>query len=256
MTKPVSEAELHAYVDGQLGDDRRAQIEAYLVAHPAEAARVQVYREQNQALHTLFDPILREPVPEDIRPSPGRRTALRFGSYVRQYAAMLVAALIGGVVGWSVHGPADSVLLAAPSLARQAAVAHVVYAPDVRHPVEVAADQEAHLVQWLSRRVGAPLRPPQLGDIGYELVGGRLLPSDTGPAAQFMFQDDSGRRLTLYVRLVASGAGEMAFRFAQEQNVGVFYWVESSLAYALSGELSKPELLRVAHAVYQALQRE
>lgn len=256
MTKPISEAELHAYVDGQLSDDRRAEIEAYLVAHPAEAARVQVYQEQNQALHTLFDPILREPVPEDIRPSRGRGTALRLGSYVRQYAAMLVAALIGGVVGWSVHGPADPVLVAAPSLARQAAVAHVVYAPDVRHPVEVAADQEAHLVQWLSRRVGAPLRPPQLGDIGYELVGGRLLPSDTGPAAQFMFQDDSGRRLTLYVRLVASGKGETAFRFAQEQNVGVFYWVESSLAYALSGELNKPELLRVAHAVYQALQPE
>ncbi len=252
MAKPIKEADLHAYVDGQLSEERRADVEAYLAEHPAEAVRVQAYHEQNTALHALFDPVLQEPVPDRIR--PGRRSkGLPVPHHFRQYAAMLVASLIGGIVGWTLHTPGDSVAITTPSFAQQAAVAHVVYAPDVRHPVEVAADQEAHLVQWLSRRIGAPLRAPHLGDIGYELVGGRLLPSDTGPAAQFMYQDDSGRRLTLYVRSVKSGNGETAFRFAQEQNVGVFYWVESSLAYALSGEVDKPELLRVANSVYEAL---
>lgn len=252
MPKPVNEADLHAYIDGQLNEERRAEVEAYLAEHPAEAARVQAYREQNQALHALFDPILQEPVPARVK-LRDQRPLLPIGKYLRQYAATLVAALIGGAIGWTLHSPAESPGAVAPSFAQQAAVAHVVYAPDVRHPVEVAADQEAHLVQWLSRRIGAQLRAPHLGTIGYELMGGRLLPSDTGPAAQFMYQDDSGRRLTLYVRSVEAGSGETAFRFAQEQNVSVFYWVESSLAYALSGELDKPELLRVAHAVYQAL---
>ena len=38
--------------------------------------------------------------------------------------------------------------------ARQAVLAHVVYSPEVRHPVEVRAAQQEHLVQWLSKRLG------------------------------------------------------------------------------------------------------
>lgn len=251
MAKPVSEMDLHAYVDGQLSDERRADVEAYLAEHPAEATRVEAYRQQNNALRALFDPVLQEPVPDHIR-FP-QRTPVSARAPVRRYAAVVLATLVGGIAGWSLHPSADPVQTAAPSFARQAAMAHAVYAPDVRHPVEVTADQEAHLVQWLSRRLGARLHPPHLGDIGYELMGGRLLPGDAAPAAQFMYEDESGRRLTLYVRVVGAGTGETAFRFAREQNVGVFYWVEDAQAYALSGEVDKPELLRVAHAVYQAL---
>lgn len=253
MPKPITDADLHAYVDGQLNEDRRAEVEAYVAETPAAAVRLQAYREQNRALHEFFDPVLREPVPERML-LPQRLTPLRGGRFLRhQYAAVLLAALVGGAIGWIARAPAESPRFARPSLAQQAAVAHVVYAPDVRHPVEVTADQEAHLVQWLSRRVGTPLRAPHLAEIGYELVGGRLLPSDSGPAAQFMYQDASGRRLTLYVRGVDPGGRETAFRYAQEGGVGVFYWVEGSLAYALSGELDKQQLLQVAHAIHEAL---
>jgi anti-sigma factor RsiW len=129
----------------------------------------------------------------------------------------------------------------------------VVYSPEVRHPVEVGADQEAHLVAWLSKRLGAPLKVPHLGGIGYALVGGRLLPGDRGPVAQFMYQDAKGLRLTLYVRLNPDESRETAFRFAQERGVGVFYWLDRRLGYALSGEVEKAELLRVATAVYRQL---
>jgi anti-sigma factor RsiW len=139
------------------------------------------------------------------------------------------------------------------ALPQQAALAHVVYSPEVLHPVEVRADDEAHLVHWLSKRLGAPVRAPHLRDSGYELVGGRLLPGETGPAAQFMYQDATGRRLTLYVRIAAADNRETAFRYAQEGKVGVFYWVDGPFGYALSGELDRPRLLQVAESVYRAL---
>ncbi len=132
-------------------------------------------------------------------------------------------------------------------------MAHVVYTPEVRHPVEVTAAQEQHLVGWLSKRLGAPLKAPHLSDVGYELVGGRLLPGDRGPVAQFMYQDKNGQRLTLYVKTEAGAGRETAFRFSQQGNVRVFYWIDRQLSYALSGEIGKPELLRVANAVYQKL---
>jgi len=160
---------------------------------------------------------------------------------------------LGGVAGWHLHAYHAASEYEATTWARRAAVAHVVYSPEVRHPVEVGASEEAHLVRWLSKRLGAAVKAPYLGDVGYSLVGGRLLPGDRGPVAQFMYQDGKGQRLTLYVRRDADKRRETAFRFARERGVGVFYWIDAGLGYALSGEIDKPELLRVATAVYRQL---
>ena len=246
---PVTEAELHACVDGLLPEARRAEVEAYLAIHPDDADRVHAWREQNRALHELFDPVLEEPLPARVS-NQGLRPRLR---PVLRAAAVITWLALGGVVGWHLHAfnaarPAEAMVFA-----RQAAIAHVVYSPEVRHPVEVGADQEAHLVGWLSKRLGASLKVPQLNALGYQLVGGRLLPGNQGPAAQFMFQDGNGQRLTLYVRSGAGDSKETAFRFAQERGVSVFYWLDGKFGYALSGEIDKAELLRVAKVVYQQL---
>lgn len=246
MTDTVTESELHAYVDGRLDPERRAAVEAWLAAHPGDAERVRAYEKQNLLLRGFYDPVLDEPLPESLRVRPPHRLP-----NLQRYAALLAAAVVGGALGWALHG--NEPLEVATDLPRQAALAHVVYAPEVLHPVEVGAREETHLVAWLSKRLGAPVRAPQLADAGFELVGGRLLPGDTGPAAQFMYQDAAGRRLTLYVRTAAADNRETAFRYAQEGKVGVFYWVDGPFGYALSGELDRPRLLRVAEQVYRAL---
>ena len=41
---PVTEDELHAYADGELPDDRRSAVEAWLAAHPDDMARVGAWR--------------------------------------------------------------------------------------------------------------------------------------------------------------------------------------------------------------------
>ena len=243
---PVTEADLHAYVDAKLPPARVAEVEAYLAERPDEAARIAAYREQAQALRREFERVLDEPVPE--------RLALpRRAGPVRRFAAVAAWIALGGVIGWEVHAYTAVRQVEAGAWARRAAMAHAVYSPEVRHPVEVGADQEAHLVAWLSKRLGTPLKVPQLGGLGYALVGGRLLPGDRGPVAQFMYQDGKGIRLTLYVRANPEAARETAFRFSQEQGVSVFYWLDRNLGYALSGEIDKSELLKVADAVYKQL---
>lgn len=245
-TTPVTDTDLHGYADERLDADRRAAVEAWLAEHPADAERVRAWRAQRDGLHALFDAALDDPVPDALRSPPSRRRRLPM-----QAAALIVATLVGGALGWSLRG--ERAVPETASLPQQAALAHLVYAPEVLHPVEVGANEEAHLTAWLSKRLGAPLRAPHLGEAGFDLIGGRLLPGDGGPAAQFMYQDSSGRRLTLYVRSAAPGNKETAFRFAQENKVGVFYWVDGPFGYALSGELERPQLLRVAEVVYRAL---
>jgi anti-sigma factor RsiW len=248
----ITEAELQAYADGRLEPDRRLAVEEWLAAHPDEAERVADYRRLAEALRNAYDPVAAEALPPRFLRAPPRwrRHALAAGW-------LAAGLLIGGVAGWEWHEARQNAAPAADigaAMARRAAVAHATYSPEVRHPVEVGADQEAHLVAWLSKRLGAPLRAPKLDEVGYSLVGGRLLPGDNGPVAHFMYQCSRGTRITLYVRTEAANNRETAFRYAKEGNVRVFYWVDRKLGYALSSaDISKDDLFKVAHAVYQQL---
>jgi anti-sigma factor RsiW len=263
--QPITDDNLHAYIDGQLPAAQRADVEARLAADPDAAARVQAYRAQKQALREMFDPVIDEPIPERLRElatAPAGKTAPRGKRFLspwslQRIAASLLIAVFSGALGWLAHDryrPAER--LQAMSLPRQAAVAHAVFSPDVRRPVEVTAEQEDQLVTWLSKRMGTPVRPPKLGAVGYELVGGRLLPGSKGPVAQFMYQDATGQRLTLYVSTEISNNNDTAFRFAEEGAVKVFYWIDGKFGYALSAGIAKNELARVATAVYEQLERK
>lgn len=248
MSMPT-EAELQAWVDGYLAPARRAEVDSYLAARPEEAERLKAYRLQNKELRALFNPVLDEPLPyAHTRPPP---RVLPWARIAAGAAIAVGAGLLGGLAGWTLRGAEPTT--AAQDLPRLAAVAHAVYVPEVRHPVEVAADQQQHLVAWLSKRLGTQLKPPQLGALGYELVGGRLLPGDGGPVAQFMYADASGQRLTLYVSSGQKEKRETGFRFAQEGPVSVFYWIDGSFGYALSGGISRADLGRVAKVVYDQL---
>ena len=253
----INEADLQAYVDEQLDAARRAEVEAWLAAHPEEAERIAAFRRLGDELRAVYDPVLGEQLPPALA-GAGTLGQRRWPRLAAMAALLAVGAAIGGIAGWQLHG-SRPVAAAAPAdvgaaMARRAAVAHATYSPEVRHPVEVGADQEAHLVAWLSKRLGAPVRAPKLEAVGYNLVGGRLLPGDNGPVAHFMYQCTRGTRVTLYVRTEMAGNRETAFRYARENNVGVFYWVDRKLGYALSSaDISKEDLLKVANAVYQQI---
>src|SRR6185503_19376848 len=235
MTEPVNEHDLQAYADGALPEERREAVAAWLAAHPDDAERIEGYRRIAEELRTTYEPVLAEPVPDRLRRAlqPARmRQAALVAAWIELGAAL------GAIGGWHLHATQPVVAIAldgATALARRAAVAHATYSPEVRHPVEVGADQEAHLVAWLSKRLGAAVKVPHLGQIGYQLVGGRLLPGEQGPVAQFMFQSDSGQRFTPYVRTGAGDSKETAFRYAQERGISVFYWIDGKFGYALSG---------------------
>ncbi len=244
----ISEDELQAYVDGCLDHARQPAAEAYLAANPGEAGRVAAYRSQKQALHALYDPVFDEPVPPAMRRRPARSWAMA----VSRAAAVVALVLVGGAGGWWLHGLQGDQGAVVAGLADRAALAYTVFTPEVLHPVEVTAENEAHLVKWLSKRLGAPLRAPALSGLGYGLVGGRLLADRRGPAALFVYENQEGERLTVYVRRSAAGK-ETAFRYTYKDRVGVFYWIDGPLAYAIAGEIEKPRLLEVANAIYRQL---
>ena len=252
---PVTEAELQAYADGRLLEERRSAVEAWLAARPEEAERVAAYRRLAHEVRAAYEAMLSDPVPARLARAASPRSQWRRVAVAAGWVVLGIA--IGAPAGWQMR-PERTVTQVVPDsavIARRAAIAHATYSPEVRHPVEVGADDEQHLVAWLSKRLGVKLRAPKLDEAGMSLVGGRLLPGDNGPVAQFMYQSQNGRRLTLYVRTEASRNRETAFRYARENNVGVFYWIDREVGYALaSADLSKDELLRLANLVYKKLE--
>ncbi|WP_242683729.1 anti-sigma factor family protein [Paenalcaligenes suwonensis] len=264
MTRPVTEAELHAYADHQLSPEQVAKVEQFLAQHPDEQERIHTWRQQNRLLHTLLDPVMNEALPLNL---PLRPTAKPFPW--RALAASIVVAVTSAGSAWTLRGYVDAqatqLALAVPpntttammpndgmltGFAQRAAIAHVVYSPDVRRPVEVSADQEQALVTWLTKRIGTEIRPPMLTALGYELIGGRLLPGERGPVAQFMYGTENGQRLTLYVTQEIPADASTAFQFGNDGATNVFYWVENNFGYAISAGTDRAELMRVSQEVY------
>jgi anti-sigma factor RsiW len=193
---PVTEDELHAYVDGELPADRRGAVEAWLIGHADAAARVAAWRAQAETIRTRYGGVALEPVPERFDLDKLARGARSWRAIAA--AAVIAAFLVGGVVGWMARGASA----AAPSrfdvFTALALDAHQLYVVEVRHPVEVTGAEREHLVQWLSKRLDRELRVPDLESSGLKLVGGRLLPGPSGATAFFMYEGPSGERFTIY----------------------------------------------------------
>jgi anti-sigma factor RsiW len=254
--RSIGDLELCAYLDGELEGAARAEIESWLTAHPDDAARIATWRRHKDALAQLSAEVLNEAVPASLlRAAKGRRPVAR---YWQRAAAAILLVIAGAAGGWLGHGalrPA-AMTTATADFIRNALGAHVVFAPEVRHPVEVWANKdEAHLVQWLSKRLGYECKPPPLNELGFRLVGGRLIADAGDPAAQYMYQDAGGRRITLYIRRSAD-RGTTAFRFADEGKLSAFYWIDGPLAYAIVGEMPRDDLLKLARVVYDELDRD
>lgn len=250
----ISDADLSAWLDGALDEADRVRVESWLRRDADAAARARLLAADREAIRARFTGVVDEPVPDALARlvlEPRRNGGLGRWAMAAAVAGLLVA---GGVVGglltwqWQERRLAAVQMAASDGWVRRAALAHAVYVPEKRHPVEVRA-QEDHLQPWLARRTELPLRLYDLRALGFDLMGGRLVPeSSTTPSAQLMYQDAGGRRVTVYLRKPGSD-GSTSFHFARQGALNLFYWIDDRCAYALVGELPREQLLALAEAM-------
>ena len=202
---PVTEDELHVYVDGELAADRKDAVERWLASHPDDATRVAAWRAQAEAVRARYGAIISEPVPERLALDKITRNRRSWAAVAA--AAAIAAFAIGGVAGWMARGASAAAPSSFELFSSEALGAHRLYIAEVRHPIEVNAS-ENHLLPWLSRRVGTNLRAPDLSSFGLRLLGGRLLPGISGPAALFMYGEHQ-RRARHALRLAPNGAADL-----------------------------------------------
>jgi anti-sigma factor RsiW len=247
---PVTQEELHAYVDGELPADRIAAVESYLAANPEEAARVASWRAQAAEIRERWGNVADEPLPQRLQIDNLAKRAN--GVWRKVAAAALIAFLIGGSAGWFGREltSTKSNTEIAKALADAAIEAHRLYINEVRHPIEVRAGEE-HLLRWLSRRVGSAVHAPDLTEQGLKLMGGRLLPGPKSPTALIMYEGTSGERVTITCTS-AGKEGQTAFKWRQAGEFGALAWVEGGLAFVVAGPADRDRLDRVARQIYAA----
>ncbi|MDH5231557.1 MAG: anti-sigma factor [Gammaproteobacteria bacterium] len=255
-SKPVAESDLHAYLDRQISPQRQRLVEEYLQNNPREAQRLDQLRSLNNLLKQQHQEHLQKHKHEASAIIIERPPLRNPKSYLLVASVMFL--FCGSLSGWFAHEffISSSSQFAQYSITKQAAVAHAAFVPEVRHPVEVHANKEAHLFKWLSKRLHTDVTAPNLAEFGYALIGGRLLPNNQLPAAQFMYENKNGQRLTLYIRNNVQENAQTAFRFEKQDSLSMFYWINGALGYAVSAELPKQQLLNIAHVVYQQIDGE
>lgn len=234
--RPITEDDLHGFVDRRLEPQRLTEVRAYLADHPEIAARINGYGQQRDMLRAALAPIAEEPLPSTLNLTrmieiQQRPRGLPWWASAAAAVALVVA---GGAGGWSLRSLSPRPAEGVASLAREAADSFAVYAPDHIHPVELRASERAELVAWASQRLGRPVAVPDLSGSGYRFMGGRLVATAHGPAVLYMYDDDHGTRLVMLARPMVTEQNAAMSPLAQGA-VNGFAWADHGIGYSLVG---------------------
>jgi anti-sigma factor RsiW len=246
--RPITEDDLHAYVDRVLEPERQAEVAAYLEGHPDVARRIAAFADQRELLRTALAPIADEPLPPQLNLSRIIVNRRRRRSPVWWAVAAMLMLSIGGLGGWEMRGSMQTAPGGLVALAQEAADSYNVYAPDRVRPVEMRASDSAQLVQWVSNRLHQPVKVPDLTGSGYRLMGGRLVATPHGPAAMFMYDDDRGDRLVVLTRPMKSDQSAPMAPHSTGDVAG-FAWADGGMGYSLVGPGAVESLRPIANEV-------
>lgn len=251
----ITEADLISYVDGQLEDRRHDAVRTHLASNPADARKVAIWQQQNATLTALYGPLDTDALPERLDVYRiERRLRSQRADWRKVAAASILILGVGLTGGWFGRGLVSEVAEPAHSIVADAAQAHRLFASEVLHPVEIRADAEnaSSLPKWLSKRLDRKLNIPNLTRHGLSLVGGRVLPSSEGAAAQLMYEDKSGQRVTLYI-VAAADSSDTAMRRSSLGSLEAISWDDETIRCALVGNLPSDRMDAIAKDTYQQL---
>ncbi|MFF2321402.1 anti-sigma factor family protein [Agrobacterium sp. NPDC058088] len=250
----VTEADLLSYVDGQLDAQRLGAVRAHLASNLADARKVTMWQQQNATLTALYGPVDTNIVPDRLDVYRiERRVRLERADWRNMAAAAVLILAVGMTGGWFGRGLMFEVTEPA-SIVADATQAHKLFASDVLHPVEVRADggDPQNLPKWLSKRLDRKVNIPDLTRHGLSLVGGRVLPGSEGPAAQLMYEDKGGQRVTLYI-VAAADSSDTAMRRSSVGSLETVSWDDEMIRCALVGNLPSDRMDAIAKDTYQQL---
>lgn len=248
--------DLNAYLDGQLGPDEAAEVEARLAGDPAELGRYSTYARHKQLLRDGADALM--PPTVDLRTAALERELarkldrqVRSGpvSQVRLWAMRTAAAVVLVTAGWIGHAQFGTSSTPWPEYVAEAVGAHRVFAGDTMRPVELGVEAREEAVAWFSSKLGHAVDIPSLAPLGVEFIGARLQGTKEGPLAQFLYEDGAGHRLSLTIARHLDDAPLFDFAISDMAGEQVGYWTDGGLDYAVVARTNDTQIRAIASEV-------
>ena len=264
----LDDAQLAAYVDGELDDDAARAVEIGLFADPEARRRLAATRETTALLRSAFAPVLHEPVPARLTAllEPKSENVVALPAARRRWVmpAMVAASVLVAAVGIGVNtvgvGPfedfADRSLQRLVSQsgdnwledATGAYTVHSGYLAEEKSLMDIDGEQAEAVGNFFSQRfLKKDLHVPDLSQRGFQLKGGRLLVVNGKPAAQILYSTEKGEPLALMITL--RPGDDRAARFVRRDNVNVLHWKSGGYLYAVIGRLDRLQLQEIANEI-------
>jgi anti-sigma factor RsiW len=247
MPGAVTELDLHAYMDGELSPERAADVEAAMARDPVLAARVRAFQADKQALTNSYRALADMPVPARLLTAaltgPAQALPRHRGRNIALGLAGAVALAACVLLTLTLHRPRDLSV-------EQAMTAR----GNARSPLrelkgnDLASTEAAG--QAMSQMLGYPIRVPDLTRAGFALVSAQFYGQQRSDAVQLRYQDDQQRLFTVFLR---PSAGPDMFEVTERGPVRICVWQNADLTAVMTGEMSTPELFRLASLTYSSL---
>jgi len=254
--RPITEDDLHGFIDHALDAKRHAEVQTYLEAHPDVLARIARYTDQRDWLRAALAPIAEEPIPSRLNVSRllrRQRQPLRI-TRATAIAAALAFMMIGGVGGWIFRGTESLPATGITALGREASESYSVFATDRVRPVEMQAGERNQLINWVSGFLGRTLTIPDLSASGYNYMGGRVVATSEGPAALLLYDNGKGSRLAMLARPMAD-AREAPMAAVSDKGVNGYAWANEGIGYSLVGAMAADNLHSIANEARRQINR-
>jgi anti-sigma factor RsiW len=250
---PITEADLHAYIDDQLSVQRRIEVEAHLSRHPEMAARMMSdLRGRDELRLALADQTVveRTATHDAARRLSGALSREVLFSRLQRVAA--VAAFMA--FGWFGHAEFSSIGIGAsiasappPAYVDDAARAHntaLVRSSMHSQPGQPNYDRE-------EIRSATAIVVPDLPQ-GWQVMDVQIFPSTYGPSVEMAIRSDRLGTLSLFA--VRPGSFNVRPTTVVARNeVTAVYWQIGEVAYALVGKAESRALEEAAASLVKTL---
>jgi anti-sigma factor RsiW len=244
MNDSVSEIDLHAFIDGELPPERAAAVEAAVARDPFLAARVRGFRADKLALVAAYGPLADAPVPAWLLQAARGSSRPASKRWVRHLALVGAAALAASLL-----------LTLTPRAPRDAAIEQALAAREnARTPSRELDGRDLASIeaadQAMSHMLGNSTRVPDLRRAGFKLVSAEFYGRTRSDAVQLRYEDAERRLFTVFLR---PSAGPDGFEVTERGPVRICVWQNADITAVMTGEMSTPELFRLASLAYSSL---
>lgn len=251
----ISERDLHAYVDGQLGKRQRQKVEAYLERHPEKAAEIHDYITYNKLLCEAYNGTADEAVPprllsvlnrprNDVRPVLAKTAAIILlcmlsagGGWLGAYKSAASQQNQGGTVGNFLH---------------QIALNTETISSQTPQKLNISTDIQADPLNWLTQKVALEMQAPNLAAAGYSLEGRRLVMRGGQEFVELTYGNQTGKNIKLYMK-TRWDKEPPTIEFMDTNGQAIAHWQEGPLVYALTGTFDQPQAAQIADLVRNAM---